>query len=470
MNSFATGDFNGDGKMDYAFGQDSSATITDTRAVGGSCPLVNDSRVCFAGNSVGSGRVFVWYGGASNGPAVQPDGSSGYPMVTEYSGLGGNDKFGFATLSNVTGQTSGTPCGESGGITCNRIQAIAESAVSGFGQTITSIPVGKCGLHPVSALAVRGINNSSSSSSIFLYLPKCLESGSSLSGLVTKGLNISSGVGPIVTSSSFGESLLGVGVDGIRKVMKSTSQTTSANGELVGHLIATDSREGMVYSLPLVKNLSGSIQFETLPSSAQYDKTASFFKLGGRINNYKGQDFLSPLSPSDGRFGFSSSFLGDLNADGYGDIGINIASVHRKENSSTYLYQGGILVLFGGASGLQTHRESTSLLVSPRRDSDSQCYLVKKSSLVSVCDPQLLFSPQPSLSHSSGQGAYEYMYLSPYSHLSTGANPTTGVCSVANSRNECLGSFIFGVPGRDSPPPTNNLSRILQGGVFYVQP
>jgi hypothetical protein len=226
----------------------------------------------------------------------------------------------------------------------------------------------------------------------------------------------------------------------------------------------------MVYSLPLVKNSSGSIQFEPLPSSALYDKTADFFKLGGRINNYKEQFFLSPMSPSDGRFGFSSSFLGDLNADGYGDIGINVASVHRKENSSTYLYQGGVLVLFGGASGLQTHRDSTSLLISPRKDSDSPCYLVKKSSLVSVCDPQLLFSPQPSLANSPGQGAYEFMYLNPFSHLSTGTNPITGVCSVTNSRNECLGSFIFGVPGRDSPPTTNNLSRILQGGAFYVQP
>jgi hypothetical protein len=36
-----------------------------------------------------------------------------------------------------------------------------------------------------------------------------------------------------------------------------------------------------------------------------------------------------------------------------------------------------------------------------------------------------------------------------------------------NSPNECLGSFLFGVPGRDGPGSGTN---ILQGGGFYYVP
>ncbi|MBU6154550.1 MAG: FG-GAP repeat protein, partial [Bdellovibrionales bacterium] len=482
LNSFASGDFNGDGRMDFAFSQDLNAEIQDTR-LAATCPTVNGNRSCLSFSS-GKGRVFVWYGGAGNGPAVQPDGSSGYPLVTEYSGLGGgSEKFGMATLSSLASHTSGAPCGSSGGMTCNRIQVIGEEGTTSFGQSIASIPVGSCGSNPVSALAVRALNSAGNQSRIFVYLPKCSQPDSSLdySGLVATGLMIKtetdsipptngvvlSGIG---ASNGFGMSMVGTGITGLRKIMKPTS---SAAGSLLGHLIATDSSLGRVGVFPLVRNGAGSVLFEPLPPDLSvFDPNLNFYKMGGRLNHYSSLGFLAPQSPSDARFGLNSAYLGDLNADGYADIGINIASMHRKENSATFDYQGAVLTLFGGEKGLQTHRETTGLLITPKKDADASCYLVKKSgsSPISVCDPQLLFAPQPSLVNSPAQGAYEYMYLNQFSHLSTGANSQTGTCSISDSRNECIGSFLYGVPGRDSPSTSNNLSRILQGGAFYVQP
>ena len=427
----------------------------------------SSTRKCFATGFSGMGRVYVWYGGGSNGPYVQPDGFSGYPLVTEYAGLGGStEKFGFSTLSNTPSQTSDSPCLANGGITCTKIHVIAEDSTNSFGQSITSIPLqqnASCGSKPVSALAVRALNNSGNGI-IHLYLPKCFRDGNSdYSGLTTPSLFLQSGSGQIPPSSGFGATILGGGISGSKRIMSSNTVGTST---LLAQMIATDSVRGMVYSFPIVTD-GTTVKFQSLPSSPAYNPEVDFFKLGGRINDYSGS--LQPLSPQSARFGISSALLGDLNSDGFMDIGINVASMHRRESSSTYDYQGGIMIFFGGSKGLQTHRESNKILLNPKKEAD--CYLVKKQSglVTSVCDPQLLFAPQPSLSISEGQGAYELTYLNPYSYLSTGSVGGGG-CSIPNSRNECLGSFLFGVPGRDGPLPSGNLSRILQGGAFYVQP
>jgi hypothetical protein len=472
FNSFASGDFNGDGYMDYVFSQNSNSSIQDTRGTtAATCPQVGSTsaRSCFQSDAVGTGRVYVWYGGGSNGPYVQPDGSSGYPLVTEYAGLGGGtEKFGFATLSNVSLQTSGPPCDTSGGITCTKVQVIAEAQTSIFGQSITSIPLfqnGVCGSKAVSALAVRARNASNSAGLIHVYLPKCYKDGggTDYTGLVASGMKIESGVtASVLLSGGFGESLVGAGIAGSRKISNPINEGTST---LLAHLIVTDSSSGLVYNFPIV-NSGGTTRFQDLPTTQAYDPNHAFFKLGGRINDYK--SMLVPLLPPNARFGLSSAFIGDMNSDGFADIGVNVASMHRRESSTTYDYQGGIMVLFGGSKGLQTHRQSNNLLITPKKEAD--CYLVKKQNQVSsVCDPQIIYAPQPSLSASQGQGAYEYTYLSPFSYLSTGALNSSG-CAILNSRNECLGSFLFGVPGRDGPLPPANLSRILQGGAFYVQP
>ncbi len=476
LNPFASGDFNGDGYMDFAFGQDSNAAVEDTRSQA-TCPLISGERICFAGNSVGNGRVFVWYGGSGNGPSVQPDALSGYPLVTEYSGLSGSgDKFGIATLSSVSNQTSESPCLSTGGLTCKRIQVIAESDTSVFGQSLASIPLGMCGPNPASALAVSAKSSNGGNSRIFVYIPKCLQNpGTDFSGLIATGLSIKSEVelSSLENSSGLGSSMVGTGMSGPGKIMKLPS-TPSASGTLLGHLIAADSSLGNLLVLPLIRTSTGTIGFEPLPGSlTAFNPSLDFFRFGGRVNSYNNTTLLNPLNPTDARFGTTIANLGDLNADGYADIGINLASIHRKETSSTYNYQGGIMVVFGGEKGLQTHRESSNLLMTPKKESEAPCYSVKRSTSampISVCDPQVIFAPQPVLTNSIGQGAYEFMYLNPYSQMSTGANPLTGACSVNNSRNECLGSFVFGVPGRDSPPTNSNLSRILQGGVFYVQP
>ncbi len=485
-NAFAFGDFNGDGYGDFAYGLTDTTTegsgVVDLRAIA-TCPTTTSGpRRCLSSSAaltadrVGRGRVIIWYGGAFNGPQAQADARKGYPLQTSYKG---DDlaTYGFSTLSGtLTAQSTFStepPCSLSNGsYRCNRIQLIAEQGTASFGSTLTSIPLGTCNGKPVHGLAVRAIRNDANdgsgtnqSSDVYVYRPKCVEPNESttLTGLVYGGI--------IRGTSSTGQPNLGIGTSttlgmgmaasgGIMGNDTPTNPTT-----LHSHLVLSDPTSRKLFVVPFLQNATTYAN-----TGFAYPGETDFVTFKGRSENYNSSMFLSgSLTGADVGFGETIANLGDVNADGFEDIGVNVSKLNRNETNTSFPQQGAILVLFGSHDGLQTRNAGNSL-INPVTNAD--CYLKKGmvnsiERIVSVCNPTLLFAPQPA--GSIRQGAYEMSFLSPFSRISTGTrNVSTGACMAPNSPNECLGSFLFGTSGRDGPGGSG--SNILQGGGFYYVP
>jgi hypothetical protein len=234
--------------------------------------------------------------------------------------------------------------------------------------------------------------------------------------------------------------------------------------ELLSHLVISDYELRRLFVIPFLKNATTYVNTGfALPGSAD------FTTYKGRSLNYSSLLFLNGSASGTGAgFGESIASIGDVNSDGFQDVGINVSKLNRNETNTSYTQQGAIMILFGGHDGLQTNNSGGSIL-NPVMNAD--CFLRKGTvsgieRIVSACNPTLLFAPQPA--SSLRQGAYEMTFLSPFSRISTGSrNISTGACVTSNSPNECLGSFLFGVPGRDGPVSGTN---ILQGGGFFYVP
>jgi hypothetical protein len=472
---FARGDFNGDGFQDFAYAQSNTSVENAGIVYSAGGPKLSSQ----GPGPVGSGRVYVWYGGADNGFQPQVDTRGGYPAQNTYTGQDGNT-YGVAPLSQTktlglgTGPADELPCGlVNGSWRCNRIQMIAEVGSENFGSTLMAMPIGKCGNNDVSALVVRSQAGNGSQSKLYVYRPYCITSGdsSNLNGLALEPAPTDRQfVNATVAADLFGVS----GSLGVTMAFSDSLMGSVNNQNLLGHLVLADQSAPRILTIPVERanantgKPSGTL---ILPNTTDFPGGPTdplFLAKGGRVVNFTGSTFLAGLTASAAGFGEGMANIGDYNGDGAEDIAVNVSKVNRIEYSTTTPTQGGLLLLFGKVgSGLQV-LNSSNLPLAP--DSKSECYMKPSSGtsgpLESICNPMLLFAPQPQ--SSLRQGAYEMTFLSPYSRMSTGTK-TAGVCQLSLSPNECLGSFVFGIPGRDSleTPPNR---PILQGGVFYVAP
>lgn len=436
--NFAHGDFNGDGYEDFAIGFNNPDSIADLTSAKG-CMDGAVPNLC--GNS-GTGRVMIFYGGSDNGFQTQPDSRGGYPLssayFTDYS----------ADQTTPLHTYFGAPCAPDG--TGCKIQMIHETATSAFGQSLTSVPAGNCtntvtGMqYPVSSLVVSATKTGAPS--VYVYRPKCLDSAfpNNFSGLVSYSENsalASTLPIPPGSSSSFGVSMIAV------KNLMGSAPANPARTDLVAHLAIADQANSrlVVYPVHSINNSDKSI-FESYTVSAD----------GGRYIDYSTSSMLNGTNGTAAGFGNGLSALGDVNGDGFNDIGVGISALARKDTSSQTPNQGSVLVLFGGTTGLQSHTSNTYLTaIEPARV--ATCYIAPVAgTTTSTCNPTLLYLPEPT--NSIRNGAYEKTFLSPFAQLSTSA-----------TANESLGTFLIGVPGRDSLD-TVPTSRILQGGAFYVLP
>ncbi len=468
---FARGDFNGDGFQDFAFAQSDSgiesAGIVDSTAQTALASSTNPS-------SAGSGRVYVWYGGAENGFQVQVDQNGGYPIQRSYRGLDGNI-YGFSPLSQtlnlgLPGQPA--PCSEvNGAWTCNRVQVIAEQGTASFGSSMTSMVVGKCGNNDASALVVRATLTASNQSIIYVYRPNCILDSNSSS---LQGLTVEQSTGQRQALNAVNAPLGQSGTIGFSMIFSANLMGVGNAPNLAGHLILADqgaAQGPQIFALPVERANNANLTpagTVLLPAAGASFTDPAYQALGGRRVNYLGSNFLSGMTGSQAGFGEGMSNLGDFNGDGTDDIAVNISRLNRIESSSTITSQGGLLLLFGKMnSGLQV-LNSSNIALPPAMSADCFVRPVSGTSgpLESVCNPTLFFAPQPSTS--LRQGAHEYSFLSPYSHVATGTR-SGATCQTALSPNDCLGTFVFGVPGRDSIETQPN-RPILQGGAFYVAP
>ncbi|MBS1959193.1 MAG: hypothetical protein JST80_06980 [Bdellovibrionales bacterium] len=426
--SFAHGDFNGDGHEDFAMTM-TVTNVADTSKLKG-CPL----NYCFGAPtpSQTKSRVMVFYGGIDNGLQTQPDSNGGYPLTDQFI----SD---YSIENTATPSTFGAPCSVSDGNNC-KIQMLTEGSllapISSYGDTITSVPLGNCVVNgnnvPVSGLAVQA-GSSSGTAIIYVYKPKCLQAPGDLSGLV--GMGDSKLVIPAASATS---PTMGYSMAVVKNIMGSGSQT-------LGHLIVSDQSLMRIYSYPIlpIDGLYKNIQPVT--------DTAD----GGRTIDYSASNMMAGLSGSSVGFGTEIADLGDLNGDGYGDVGIGMTRLTRTDINTQRISQGAVLILFGNTTGLQSHVDA-SLTTSINPVRNALCYTSPTGNAISsTCYPTLLYLPQST--NSIRDGAYERIYLGPYSRLNFG------------SLNENLGSFLIGVPGRDSLDALTS-DRILNGGAFYVLP
>jgi hypothetical protein len=469
-NSFASGDFNGDGFGDFAFGI-SDQTIENggvIQTTGTTCPAVtvggNNKNRCLSSlpgapvAAIGRGRVVILYGGANNGPQIQADANRGYPLQTEFRG---DDQitYGVSTLSqdSTDNTTTDLPCAVvSGSYVCRKMQVIGEPLSSSFGSSLAAIPLGTCQGKPVHGLAVRGVRTNAAGngigSDIWVYRPQCTTTETLLGGLVGAG-KIPSSIG-VSASQNFG-----VGLAAVAGILGNDTPS-----ELLSHLVISDYGERRLFVIPFVKNATLPNSGFILPAGTGFDTYH-----GRASTSYSNLLFLNGSSAGTGAgFGESIAAIGDVNADGFQDVGINVSRLNRRETNTSFTQQGAILILFGSHAGLQVNN-SSGVPLNPVANAD--CFLKKGTvggidRIISTCNPTLLFAPQPATS--ARQGAYEMTFLSPFSRISTGTrNISNGACLTPNSPNECLGSFLFGVPGRDGPGSGTN---ILQGGGFYYVP
>gem|GEM_PF-2559439 len=475
--AFAHGDFNGDGYEDLAIGFNSSLNSLHDETT--------DTDVAFDGMSKDNvGRVMVFYGGKDNGFQVQAQATGtnpgGFPYTTDY----------FAPYSSHSGVTTNTlsACDTSG--TCNRIQVLYDGAIStpttgdgntaNFGENIAAIPAGSCNGKSVSALLVQ-TKFFKGGSKILIYKPKCLSdiTGQDKSGLVqdpnASGVNtVDTGATPDLytynvaidpsSSNSFEvpcttncSSTFGTAMTTVKNITVKINGSVSS-GDARSHLVLTDPDQKKVYVFPLVSNCTN---FDSVTGGAisNDNESCQTNLTNDPAQGYQVIDYSSSntFSQANVDFGASIADIGDANGDGYGDVAISVGKLTRPGTPATSSgQQGAILVLFGGASGsnpagLQAFNGST--VIEPSRN--SSCYRSYDGGTpTSICNPTLLFAPEPS---SDRDGSGEYIYLTRDSHLNFG------------TQNENLGSFLFGVPLRDTQE-TNPSDRILRGGAFYVLP
>ena len=447
----AHGDFNGDGIEDFALAMNMTTVIS-----GGG----------IATNATG-GRVFVFYGGATNGPQTQPDTNGGYPLTSTY----------FSEYSSINGTAQGAPCSTSG--TNCKIQMLYEPGMNAFGKSLVAIPLGTCLVNnnavPVSGLAIAastGTLSSASGSEIFIYKPSCL--GGSTAGATSSGSFTSlAGLkgqtnettltlpGPTTISAS---TTLGTAMTQVTGVMGNTTNVP------LSHLVITDTANESLIVIPVVP--AGS----SVPAAAglgAFSSTKNFVDtytngstgtaaIGARTINYTSSLLMTGLNTAAnlyGGFGNGISSIGDINGDGYADLAVAITRAPRNDQNTQTVANGAILVLFGGPNGFQTHTDlSTTQPLEPSRN--PLCYVSPNATTglpASTCYPALIYPPQPDANTFLRNGAYERSYLSPSAFINFG------------STNDNLGSFIFGVPGRDSLDTATG-NRILNGGAFYVLP
>ena len=429
--NFAHGDFNGDGYEDFAIGFNGSQNI-------GTYP-----------GDASNGRVMVFYGGADNGFQTQPDLAGGYPLATTHFTEYSADSTTHSTLGSLI-----TPCATDG--TGCKIQMIHEATTGvtdTFGKSITSVPAGTCTnadgkVSKVSSLIVQAVKTGVAS--LYVYRPKCLDqlTPNDFSGLISNGatsnttIDLTKKTLPIPSSSA----TYGIAMVAANKLMGALP----TNPDIISHLVVTDQTNSKVVVYPITFNNSNTSSDKMAIES--FSVTAD----GGRVINYATSSMLTGTNGTTTLFGSGLASLGDVNGDGYGDIGIGIAKLNRKDNSSSTLAQGSVLVIFGSPTGLQSHTSSTYLsAIEPSRT--ASCYIAPGGAIgQSICNPTLLYLPQ--LTNSIRNGTYERASL-----LSNSFIETSSVI------NEGMGTFIMGSPGRDSLEdlPTQ---RILQGGAFYVLP
>jgi hypothetical protein len=201
---------------------------------------------------------------------------------------------------------------------------------------------------------------------------------------------------------------------------------------------------------------SNKASFIVPSANTTFSSDTNFTNNGGRLVDYSNSSMMSGTNGTATGFGNGLASIGDVNGDGYNDIGVGISALNRQDTSAQTVGQGTVLVLFGGPGGLQSHTSSTFTgAIQPSRT--ASCYISPGvGTTVSTCNPALLYVPEPT--NSIRNGAYERSFLSPFSYVATSA-----------ASNESLGTFLFGVPGRDSLD-TLPSQRILQGGAFYVLP
>jgi len=457
--NFASGDFNGDGYPDFAIGFNGNQVIADESNSATNCAAnpVGGNPGYYCG-SPGWGRVMIFYGGADNGFQTQPDPNGGYPLT----GAVDNPSVGyFADYSADAAYHSdlGPPC-TTAGTNC-KIQMISEGTTAvpttNFGSTLASVPVGNCydssgNPHPVNALVVTAMK--STGPALYTYRPKCLDNTNhpaDFSGLISYADGTTAPA--TLTLPSTATTTVGITMTSVTNLMGSAP----ANSNILSHLVVADQQGGSIYVYPVLTfSTSAYTSFENPANSASFATDTTFTGNGGRLINYATSTMLAGTNGTLMGFGNGLASIGDVNGDGYSDIGISISSLPRQSTSSQTLNQGTVLVLFGGPGGLQSHTSSTfTTAIAPSQT--ASCYISPTgSSPTSVCNPQLLFVPEPT--NSLRDGAYELSYLSPFAAVSTAA-----------STNESLGTFLFGVPGRDSLD-TIPTQRILQGGAFYVLP
>ncbi|MBC7397037.1 MAG: FG-GAP repeat protein [Bdellovibrionales bacterium] len=445
---FAHGDFNGDGIEDFAIGFNGAQSIADTTNSGGAKKCTSTLNYC---GTEGVGRVMIFYGGADNGLQTQPDSNGGYPMMSTFFSDYKSD-------ASLTPRSNfGDPCSTTGS-NC-KIQMLHEPATLTYGSTLASVPAGSCAdansvLHPVNALVVA--SSTAGGPLLYLYRPRCLDATTpnSLSGLV--GYNDASGTGGFTTTNSTlpipagSSSTLGISMTAVSKLM-GTAPAAPASSNLTSHLVVTDQSNSRILVYPVHSIDSNKENFETYDTS---NPTA--LNDGARKVDYSGSAMLSTTNGNATMFGSGVSSIGDINGDGYADVAISISKLNRQDTSSQSIAQGAILVLFGGKTGLQSHSNAAlTSIIEPAKV--ASCFVLPVGALpTSTCNPTLLYTPQAA--NSIRDGSYERSFISPYSAVDVG--PTS---------NEGLGTFLIGIPGKDSLDTLPN-KRILQGGAFYELP
>ncbi len=450
LRNIVHGDFNGDGYDDIAIGFNTQTTIKGT------------GTTTYPSSLESQGRVMIFYGGANNGIQTQADSSGDtlngtYPLTPSYFWTYGVTAATAPCDGLLPSDPNHTPC---------LIQMIyGQSTDTSFGRTLAAVPVGTCNGFTVSALVVAS-DTSASGSNLYAYYPTCLSTNGSVTGLFDNGT-------PTVLDSSSNTGL-GTSLTAVNGLLGGT------NASITTHLMATESyflNNGgsitrsyklhiyPVNSSPNSNSISGCSISGTTVSAA----TIAHNSIGQASNvspaaNYCGAGVIdyssSPLvtgAAYDVGFGVGAVAAGDINGDGFADYAVSFSKLPLSTtlSSQPIVEAGAVEFLFGSSHGLQFKTNNAPTLPSQT----ASCYQNDISGQT-TCNPTLVYLPSSSgtVPGSGRYGAYDRVFLSPYSYLDF-----SGIGKGMSS------SLLIGSPGRDT---TNALvsQRILNAGVFYVLP